>query len=462
MEKERMAYNFIKNDQEQCYLLPPNVREWLPPGDLAWFLLDAVAQMDLRVFYRGYREDGHGHPAFEPSMMVTLLLYAYCLGDRSSRRIEHLCERDLGFRVVTVNQVPDHTTIARFRQEHQEELADLFTQVLRLCAEAGLVKVGTVAVDGTKVKANASLSANRTHEHLEEEARRMLAEAQARDEEEEDRYGEQRGDELPEELRDPRSRWARLQACRERLACEAEKERHAHQTRLEQRWVEEGMAGRKKRGRKPQAPSEEDLAARKANVTDPESRIMKTPSGYIQGYNAQAAVTREQIIVAANVTEEANDVHQLHPMLDAISQELEGAKVGGQPDRTLFDAGYWSEENVRRAPEDGPELLVATTKDWKQRKLLREQGCPRGRIPKHLGLRERMERKLLTKRGRGLYKLRSQTVEPVFGQIKELRGMNRFLRRGLRAVRSEWRLMCATHNLLKLFRSGRVAASRQG
>jgi len=458
-----MAYNFIKNDREQGYLLPPNVREWLPPGDLAWFLMDAVAQMDLSVFYRGYREDGHGHPAFEPSMMVTLLLYAYCLGDRSSRRIEHLCERDLGFRVVTVNQVPDHTTIARFRQEHQEELADLFTQVLRLCGEAGLVKVGTVAVDGTKVKANASLPANRTYGHLEEEARRMLAEAQARDEEEDERYGEQRGDELPEELRDPRSRWARLQACRERLAREAEEERHAHQTRLGQRRVvEEGVAGRKKQGRKPQAPIEEDLAARKANVTDPESRIMKTPSGYIQGYNAQAAVTREQIIVAANVTEEANDVHQLHPMLEAISQELEGAKVGGQPDRTLFDAGYWSEENVRRASEEGPELLVATTKDWKQRKLLREQGCPRGRIPKHLGLRERMERKLLTKRGRGLYKLRSQTVEPVFGQIKELRGMDRFLRRGLRAVRSEWRLMCATHTLLKLFRSGRAATPRQG
>ena len=456
-----MAYNFMKNDREQGYLLPPNIREWLPPGDLAWFLLDAVAQMDLSVFYRGYREDGHGHPAFDPCMMVTLLLYAYSLGERSSRRIEHLCERDLGFRAVAVNQVPDHTTIARFRQEHQEELADLFTQVLRLCAEAGLVKVGTVAVDGTKVKANASLSANRTYEHLEEETRRMLAEAQARDEEEDGRYGEQRGDELPEELRDPRSRWARLQACRERLAREAEEKRHAHQARLEERWVEEGVAGRKKRGRKPQAPSEEDLAARKANVTDPESRIMKTASGYVQGYNAQAAVTQEQIIVAADVTEEANDVHQMHPMLEAISQELEGSKVGGEPDRALFDAGYWNEENVRQASEDGPDLLVATTKDWKQRKLLREQGCPRGRIPKHLRLRERMERKLLTKRGRGLYKLRSQTVEPVFGQIKEVRGMARFLRRGLRAVRSEWRLMCATHNLLKLFRSGRVATPRQ-
>jgi len=457
-----MAYNFMKNDREQGYLLPPNVREWLPEGDLAWFLMDAVAQMDLGVFYWGYREDGHGHPAFEPSIMVTLLLYAYCLGERSSRRIEHLCERDLGFRVVTVNQVPDHTTIARFRQDHQEELADLFTQVLRLCGEAGLVKVGAIAVDGTKVKANASLSANRTYGHLEEEARRILAEAQARDEEEDRRYGEQRGDELPEELRDPRSRWARLQACRERLAREAEEERQAHEARLEQRRAEEEATGQKKRGRKPQAPGEEDLAAKEANVTDPESRIMKTPSGYVQGYNAQAAVTQEQIIVAADVTQEANDVHQLHPLLKAVSQELEGAKVGERPGSALFDAGYWSEENVRRAPEEGPELLVATTKDWKQRKLLREQGCPRGRIPKHLGLRERMERKLLTKRGRGLYKLRSQMVEPVFGQIKEVRRMGRFLRRGLRAVRSEWRLMCATHNLLKLFRSGQGANLTQG
>lgn len=458
-----MAYNFMNSDREQGYLLPPNVREWLPQGDLAWFLLDVVAQMDLRAFYRGYREDGWGHPAFEPSMMVTLLLYAYCLGERSSRRIERLCERDLGFRVVTVNQAPDHTTIARFRQEHQEELAELFTQALHLGAEAGLVRVGTVAVDGTKVKANASLAANRTQEHLEEEARRMLAEAQARDEEEDLRYGErQRGDELPEELRDPRSRWARLQACRERLAREAGEERQGHEARLEQRRLEEEAAGRKKRGRKPQAPSEEDLATRKANVTDPESRIMKTPSGYVQGYNAQAAVTREQIIVAAEVTQEANDVHQLHPMLEAVSQELERTKVGRSPAKALFDAGYWSEENVRRAPEEGLQFLIATTKDWKQRKALRERGCPRGRIPKGLSLKERMERKLLTKRGRALYKLRSQMVEPVFGQIKEVRGMGRFLRRGLRAVRSEWRLMCATHNLLKLFRSGQGATLTQG
>lgn len=458
-----MAYNFMNNDRGQGYLLPPNVREWLPQGDLAWFLLDVVAQMDLRAFYRGYREDGWGHPAFEPSMMVTLLLYAYCLGERSSRRIERLCERDLGFRVVTVNQAPDHTTIARFRQEHQEELAELFTQALHLCAEAGLVRVGTVAVDGTKVKANASLAANRRQEHLEREARRMLAEAQARDEEEDRRYGErQRGDELPEELRDPRSRWARLQACRERLAREAGEERQAHEARLEQRRLEEEVAGRKKRGRKPQAPSEEKLATRKVNVTDPESRIMKMPSGYVQGYNAQAAVTREQVIVAAEVTSEENDVHQLHPMLEAISHELEGARVGGQPRTALFDAGYWSEENVRRASEEGPELLVATTKDWKRRKLLREQGCPRGRIPKNLSAKERMERKLLTKRGRGLYKLRSQMVEPVFGQIKGVRGMACFLRRGLQAARSEWRLMCATHNLLKLFRSGPGTALREG
>lgn len=458
-----MAYNFMNSDREQGYLLPPNVGEWLPQGDLAWFLLDVVAQMDLRAFYRGYREDGWGHPAFEPSMMVTLLLYAYCMGERSSRRIERLCERDLGFRVVTVNQAPDHTTIARFRQEHQEGLAELFTQALHLCAEAGLVRVGTVAVDGTKVKANASLAANRTYGHLGEEARRMLAEAQARDEEEDKRYGKQRGDELPEELRDPRSRWARLQACRERLAREAGEERQGHEARLEQRRLEEEAAGRKKRGHKPQAPSEEYLATRKANVTDPESRIMKTPFGYVQGYNAQAAVTREQVIVAAEVTQEANDVHQLHPMLEAVSQELERTRIGRSPAKALFDAGYWSEANIQACSRpEMPELLIATTKDWKQRKLLRERGCPRGRIPKGVSPRDRMERKLLTKRGRALYKMRSQMVEPVFGQIKEVRGMGRFLRRGLRAVRSEWRLMCATHNLLKLFRSGQGATLAQG
>lgn len=454
-----MAYNFIACNRDQAYLLPPSVREWLPEGDLVWLVLDAVAQFDLSPFYRGYREDGWGHPALEPAMMVSLLLYAYCVGERSSRRIEALCRRDLAFRAITANLAPDHTTIARFRAEHEEDLGGLFTQVLRLCAETGLVKVGVVAVDGTKVGANAALSANRTEEQIEAEVQRMLAEARARDAEEDEAFGpEHRGDELPADLQDPRSRWARLQACQQRLQRKAEEARHIQAEKVERQRMEEEATGRKKRGRKPKAPEAVVPEAAKANVTDPESRIMKARQGYVQGYNAQAAVASGQVIVAADVTDEANDVHQLHPMLAHLQQELQAAGVEESVGRALFDAGYWSEANLAQASPDGPELLVATTKDWKQRKALRERGCPRGRIPRRLSLKERMERKLLTKRGRALYRLRSQFAEPPFGQIKDGRGFDRFMRRGCRAARSEWRLICATHNLLKLHRQRGVLA----
>jgi transposase len=458
-----VGYSFISPDREQGYLMPPDLREWLPEDDLARVVVDVVASLDLMAFYAPYRADGWGHPAFHPEMMVSLLVYAYCVGERSSRQIERLCQRDIAFRYIMGNRVPDHTTIARFRQEHEETLATLFTQVLRLCREAGLVKVGVVAVDGTKVKANAALAANWSREQIERGVRRMLAEAKATDEEEDAAYGpERRGDELPEELRDPGSRRARLEAARQRLAHQEEEVQRAQAERLEERRAEEQATGQKKRGRKPRAPEEVAPKGIKANVTDPESRIMKTWQGYVQGYNAQAAVAVGQIIVAADVTEEANDVRQLHPLLAQVQQGLQGAGVEELVGSALFDAGYWSEANLAQARADGPEVLVATTKDWKQRKALRERGCPRGRIPKGLSLKERMERKLLTKRGRALYRLRSQLAEPPFGQIKDGRGFDRFLRRGKQAARSEWRLICATHNLLKLFRSNQGAPRTQG
>lgn len=423
---------------------------------MVWFLLDAVSQMDLKPFYARYRDDGWGRAAYEPSMMVSLLLYAYCLGVRSSRQIERLCERDVGLRVIAGNQAPDHSTIARFRQANEEELAALFTQVLRLCAEAGLVKVGVVAVDGTKLKANSSLAANRTYASIEEEVKRMMAEAAARDAEEDEIYGaDKRGDELPDDLKDRRKRLVRLQEAKARLEGEAAAEAAKQEERIRRREAEGKKTGHKKRGRKPKEPDGTPEA--KANVTDPESRIMKTRTGYAQAYNAQAMVTEGQLIVAANVTQEANDVWQLHPMLQQAQEELAAAGAEEGIGVALADAGYWSEANVREADPDGPELLIATTKDWKQRKALREKGPPRGRIPKHLSLLERMERKLRAKRGWGLYSKRGRIVEPVFGQIKGVRGCDRFMRRGLSAVASEWRLMAATHNLLKLWRSGKAA-----
>jgi len=375
-------YNFFPVNRDQGFLMPPNLRDWLAEDDLAWFVLDAVDQMDLGPFYARYRADGWGHAAYEPSMMVALLLYAYCLGVRSSRQIERLCERDIAFRVICANQAPDHSTIARFRQANEEALGGLFTQVLRLCAEAGLVKVGLVALDGTKIKANASLAANRSYEWIEAQVRRMLEEAGEKDAEEDDLYGpDRRGDELPPDLRDRGKRLSRLKQAKARLEQEAAEEAAKQAEKIRRRSEEEEKSGRKKRGRKPKPPQEEPEPQAKANLTDPESRIMKAWTGNLQAYNAQSVSSLGGIILAADVTQEANDVGQLHPMLAKAQEELSAAGVQEKIKTLLADAGYWSEANLQAAGPEGPELLVATTKDWKQRQALREQGPPRGRIP---------------------------------------------------------------------------------
>ncbi len=460
-----MGYNFLSCDRNQLYLMPPALQDWLPEGDLAWFLLDAVAQMDLTAIEETYRRDGWGQAAYDPTMMVALLLYAYCLGERSSRQIERLCERDIAFRVIAANQRPDHTTLARFRKTHETALAALFTDVLRLCAEAGVVKVGVVALDGTKIKADAALAANRTAGAITAAVHEMLLEAQGADDAEDRLYGTQRrGDELPKALQTRESRRARLQACQARLQQEAEVAQTTQQAKHDTRQAEEAVTGQKPRGRKPKAAqvvADEITATAKANVTDPDSRIMKTQSGDVQGYNAQAVVTAEQVIVAAELTQQANDLHQLHPMLTQARENVQAIDHAQAIGIALADAGYCSEANLTEMVPEGPELLVATNKDWKQRKAQRDQPPPRGRIPKCLTARERMDRALLTKRGRRLYKRRGQTVEPVFGQIKVGRGCDRFMRRGEQACASEWKLLCTTHNLLKLWRSGKASWANQ-
>ena len=451
-----MAYNFIPCDRDQMFLMPPSLHDWVDEDELPWFVVDAVSQMNRSAFYAKYRSDGWGAKAFAPDMMVSLLLYAYCLGERSSRKIEKLCVMDVGFRIVAANKKPDHSTIARFRRKNLKELEGLFTQILRLCAEAGLVKVGVVAIDGTKVEANAALAANRTHEGLEKEIKRevtkMLSEAETVDREEDGRHGKKRGDELPEDMRVRKTRIERLRECRERLEREAAERAAEQQRKIDERAAKEEATGKKLPGRKPKEPDPTPPSKAKANVTDPESRIMKTRKGYVQGYNAQAAVTEEQIIVAAEVTQEANDVKQLRSMIEKTAGNIEAVGVEENVGAALADAGYWSEANVNEADPEGPELLIATTKDWKQRKAARERPPPRGRIPNDLSCRERMERKLLTKRGRALYKKRSRTVEPVFGQIKDARGCDRFFLRGQKGASGEWKLLCGTHNLLKLWR----------
>ena len=296
-----MAQNFMVVDREQGWLMPPSVRDWLPEGHLAWFVLDVVAGLDLSVIVERYRSDGNGRPAHDPRMMVALLLYAYAVGELSSRRIERRCVEDVPFRVIAANQVPDHTTIARFRKRHAEALAGLFVEVLALCAKAGMVKVGRVAIDGTKMRANASLGANRKYPAIRAEIDRILAEADELDAAEDELFGDARGDELPPELADPVTRRERL----ERAARELEAEQQARQERYERLMErrEAGLrAGKRGLGRPPKAPDPRQLADGKRNVTDPDSRIMSAGGAYVQGYNAQAVVGEGQVILAAGVT----------------------------------------------------------------------------------------------------------------------------------------------------------------
>lgn len=449
-----MGYNFFEYNREQQYLMPPSLKEWVPEDDLVWFVLDAVKQMELNEFYKKYRIDGSGAVGFDPEMMVPLIMYAYCVGERSSRKIERLCERDVAFRVVAANLVPDHSTISRFRKEHREAIGKLFTEVLRMCNEVGLVKVGVVAIDGTKIEANAALAANRTYNSLRAEVEKMLNEADAIDATEDALYGKgKRGDELPEEMRNRESRLKRLKEAKERLELEAAEAARLKAEDIARREKEEQESGKKKRGRKPKEPDKDPDTETRANVTDPESRIMKTRKGFVQGYNAQTAVTEGQIIISAEVTQEENDMGQMHPMLGRANEELKAAGIENEIEHALFDAGYCSEENLSKLADGGPEIFVATTKDWKQQKALKERGSPRGRIPKGSTKRELMERKLLTKKGQEMYGKRKIIVEPPFGQMKDGQGFRRFMVRGISSVTSEWRLMCASHNLLKLWRS---------
>lgn len=449
-----MGYNFRGGNRLQTLLLPPSITDWLPPEHLAWFVIDAVDSMDLSPFYAKYRTNGQGSAAWHPKMMVALLLYAYCHGERSSRKIEKLCETDVAYRVITGNEKPDHCSISRFRKDHSASMKRLFIEILRLCAEAGLVKVGKVNLDGTKMKADASLAANRTEKSLAEEIDRMLVEAEAKDAEEDEALGkDKRGDELPENLRSRKDRLQRLGEAKERLERERLEAEEAQRRKIEERERKEEETGKKMRGKPPK--SVEDVRAeqekRKANATAPETRILKTRSGYVQGFNAQAACTDDQIVLAADVTDHENDQGQYHPMMEQARENATAVLDEKEAKINLgrADAGYCNEADLEK--ECDHEILMATKKDWKRRKELREEPPPRGRIPKNLSATGLMERKLRTKRGSEEYKKRSQTIEPVFGQIKSGRGIDSFYGRELILAKGEWDLICGTNNLLKLF-----------
>jgi transposase len=459
-----MSKRFRDCNLNQRLLLPPALEDWLPEGHLAQFVADVVEALDLSAIYATYEEgDGRGLAAYDPRMMVRLLIYGYCRGVASSRRIERATYEDVGFRYLAADEHPDHDTIADFRKAHLGALSQLFVQVLRLCQRAGLVKLGHVALDGTKVKANASKHKAMSYERMEEAEKKLeagvkalLAEAARVDAEEDGKYGKgRRGDELPAELQRRETRLRKIREAKAALEREAREQAEAEKARVEARLKkrerQEAERGRKFGGRRPEAPDPEEAKPEpkaQRNFTDPDSRIMKdgATKEFVQAYNAQAAVdSYAQVIVAAAVTQEANDKKQLAPMLERVK-----IVTGSRPQQATADSGYFSEANVTDPKLAGIDLLVAPDRQKHGERGPAATGPP----PESWGVAERMRYKLRTVEGRAVYKMRKAVVEPVFGQIKAQRGFRRFLMRGLKRVEGEWHLICATHNLLKLYRSG--------
>src|SRR6266566_2346525 len=430
-----MAYNFLRAERDQPFLLPPDLRDWLPQGHLA-------------PFYRAHRDDGHGHPAYDPKLLLGVLLYAYCVGVRSSRQIERRCHEDIAFRVLAANQAPDHVTTARFRVRHEQALAGFLVESLKLCAAAGMVSVGVVALDGTKLAGNAADKANRTQEKLEAEVAEILREAADVDRHEDRLFGKARGDELPEALASKADRLARLRQAKTRLEAEAAERARRFAERAAASAAAAAAKGKPPPTLKPRARDEAPNPKATANVTDPDSRLLHARKGRVQGYNAQAVTTLEQVIVAAELTQDANDFQQLEPMLQATTATLAAAGIQDRPGTLAADSGYWSIANLTQIP-DAPQLLIPPPKHGRHGKP-RKDGKPSA--SRSDGLRAAMTAKLSSEDGKACYAKRKETVEPVFGQIKDGRGARRFLRRGLAACEAEWKLLCGTHNLLKLRR----------
>jgi transposase len=510
-----MPQNFIEGCREQGFLLPPDVRDWLAPDHLAWFVIGAVAGMKLDAFYGAYRADGHGRAAYEPSLMVTLILYAFATGVRSSRAIERHCRENVAYRVITGNLVPDHVTVARFVCRHEQALSGLFSEVLKLCDQAGLIKPGVVSIDGTRIAGNASPEVNYEFEQI---AREVIAETKATDEAEDEIHGDERGDELPEELRTPEGRREFFRQARQRsrseqgeevpeqieepeqepaeeVPLELDADRIVARTQGREGWRREGKRqlerhrwenpdpvprsrcerlvlagerleadldverraneayegyraqGRMRDGRrfggppKPYTPPE--LPAGKVNVTDPDTRPIPIGFGFVQGYNAQAAVNEQQIVLAAEITNNSTDFSQLAPIVDAVLAELGRAGIGQLPEAVAADAGYWNEEHMDEVVADKHiPVLVAPDKG--------SRGTPRKTWTG--GRYEWMRTVLRSDHGRERYKKRKQTTEPTFGNTKHNKGIIRFHRRGRIKVRTEWRLLMMTENLTKAHR----------
>lgn len=448
---------FQTYDPGQLRLLPEDMSKWLPEDHLSYFLLDLVDTLDLREIYASY-DDGSrgGRPPYHPKMLLSLLFYAYCTGEPSSRKIEKATYERVPYRVLAGDQHPDHDTICSFRKDHLPALGRLFGQVLALCKKAGLVRLGHVSLDGTKIKANASKHKAMTYgrmqkkaEELEAEVSALLKEAEKTDAAEDAAYGVgKRGDELPDELRFKESRLKKIQEAKKALEDEARAAAAEEQAEYEAK-----VEARKERGnsgRPPKPPAEEPEPKPKSqrSFTDPDSRIM--PAGgknFVQGYNCQAAVDDEtQIVIATDVTQSTVDRQQIKPMVEQIK-----INTGEKPKKVSADTGYFSEDNVKFLDKEEIDAYIAT---GKRKHDDPPPPCPKGRIPNSATVKDRMERKLRTVKGRATYTLRKQIVEPVFGQIKAVRGFDQFSLRGHANVTNEWSLVCSCHNILKLFRSG--------
>jgi len=458
-----MSKTYRPWNPDQDWLLPPSPREWLPEGDLVYFMLDVVKTLDLSEITGRYEKEDRGFPPYHPRLMVTLLLYSYCMGAYSSRRIQKLCERDAAYRVMVGNDVPNFRTISDFRKDHLPALQGLFVQVLMLCRQAGLVTVGLVSLDGTKVKANASRHKAMSYEYMQKEEERLqkeiaalLSKAESTDAAEDELHGrEARGDELPAELARRETRLAKIQEAKKALEEQALAAAQAEEARRQAEDDARRAAGETPRARTPVDPTPEPKAQR--NFTDPESKIMKVSNkGFDQCGNAQAVCNAEQIIVAADVTDQANDKRQVQPMVRQAQENLAAAGVEEKIGALDADSGYYSEENVAHLEGEQVDPYIATERLKHHEKALCDPDSP---VPEDCTPKERMARKLRTKHGRETYAKRKGMIEPIFGQIKQVRGFRQFLLRGLEKMRGEWRLLCLAHNLRKLFGSGRWAVA---
>ena len=471
-----VAYNFHPVERDQEFLLPTNMADWLPRDHFVYFLIDLVDQLDLTEFLTAYRPDGRGGAAYHPAMMVTLFAYAYCDGERSSRRIEEHCRTDIAYRVITGGRVPDHSTISRFRDRHEKAFTAVFTPILGICLEAGMGDVSLAAIDGSKFRCPASLRANRTRisivkeitrltDDIETELARIITEILA-----ESRRADLTDDPLdgtppaprepgtlpdipglPKKLHGKATRRARLVHARDTLDDGYHTECAGYDQRMAERAAREATTGKKTRGPKPQPPGRDP--DKKINITDPDSRIMKSPHGnYLQGYNAQNAVAADRLNLTADVVADENDTHLLHPMIDHTGAALTAAGSDKTIDLYLADSGYCTDAALAAIDPTGPRILTATGKEHKTRRRATEDTVNEGPPPDGLTPRQKMEWHLGTAAGKAAYPRRAATVEPVFGQHKHNRGFTHFLRAGLSAVNAEWKLMNATDNISRLFR----------